>query len=57
LLNQERDEEMFQKFLKMTDMVDTFRGDDFFSVFTEFRDFIDPNVIIELPKDDNVKLL
>jgi len=57
LLNQERDEEMFQKFLKMTDMVDTYRGDDFFSIFTEFRDFIDPNVIIELPKDNSTKII
>lgn len=50
LINQERDEELFQKFLKMTDIVDTYRGDDFFSIFTEFRDFIEPNIIPEVPK-------
>ena len=38
-------------------MVDTYRGDDFFSIFTEFRDFIDPNVIIELPKDNSTKII
>jgi MoaA/NifB/PqqE/SkfB family radical SAM enzyme len=39
LLNQDRSEEEFQHFLKMTDVVDTYRGDDFFGIFTEFHDF------------------
>jgi MoaA/NifB/PqqE/SkfB family radical SAM enzyme len=42
LMNQDRSEEEFQHFLKMTDVVDTYRGDDFFGVFTEFQDF-NPN--------------
>ena len=39
LLNKERSEEEFKKFLSMTSLVDGYRGDDFFNVFTEFDDF------------------
>ena len=39
LLNEERDEVLFQRFMEMTEKVDTYRGDDFFSIFTEFSDF------------------
>jgi len=39
LLNQERSEEEFKKFLSMTALVDGYRGDDFFGIFTEFNDF------------------
>jgi radical SAM protein with 4Fe4S-binding SPASM domain len=39
LLNKERSEEEFKKFLSMTSLVDGYRGDDFFGVFTEFDDF------------------
>lgn len=40
LMNQERSEEEYQKFKVMTYMVDSYRGDDFFGVFTEFSDFL-----------------
>jgi MoaA/NifB/PqqE/SkfB family radical SAM enzyme len=40
LLNQERSEEEFQKFIELTYKVDNYRGDDFFNIFTEFKDFI-----------------
>jgi radical SAM protein with 4Fe4S-binding SPASM domain len=40
LLNQERSEQEFQKFIELTYKVDNYRGDDFFNIFTEFKDFI-----------------
>ena len=40
ILNKERSEEQFQKFIQRTKQVDKYRGNDFFKDFPEFSDFL-----------------
>lgn len=40
ILNKDRSEEQFQKFLHRTEQVDKYRGNDFFRDFPEFSDFL-----------------
>jgi organic radical activating enzyme len=43
LLNKQRSQEEFERFLQRTELVDGYRGNDFFGTFTEFQDFIVKN--------------